>query len=161
MTEIEQILDLYDRILNGYAWHGDPVWKILEGISAQQASTRISRHTHTIWELVCHMTFWEDEVRRRLQGELARSAKDLNFPDMPEPTPANWKATLKEFRATNRALRAALAKLDSSRLNLPLPGRKRPAYVELHGIIQHDLYHAGQIAFLRKILRQTKGRAGL
>jgi len=151
MTETERILDQYDRVMNGSAWHGDPVWKILKGISPQQAARRLSPRTHTIWELVSHMTFWEGEVCRRLAHQPARSAKGLNFPAMPEATEENWNATLAEFRRTNEALRNAIRQLDASLLDRPVLGRKRTIYVELHGIIQHDLYHAGQIAFLKKV----------
>ena len=54
MNEVERILDQYDRAMNGNAWHGDPVWKILDGISAEQAARRVEAQTHTIWELVAH-----------------------------------------------------------------------------------------------------------
>ena len=60
MTEVERILDQYDRAMNGDAWHGDPVWKILDGISAEQAARRAAANTHTIWELVAHMTYLGD-----------------------------------------------------------------------------------------------------
>lgn len=152
MTEVERILDQYDRAMNGDAWHGDPVWKILEGVSAEQAGTRTHPDTHTIWELVSHMTFWETEVYRRFNNLPARSPEKLNFPAMPEPTAENWNAALAEFRQSNVEFRRALSQIDPSRLDQPTAGGDKPAYVEAHGVIQHSLYHAGQIALLRKIL---------
>ena len=155
MNEVERILDQYDRAMNGDAWHGDPVWKILEGISAEQAGARAYPEAHTIWELVAHMTFWETEVYRRLNSLPPRSQKDLNFPAMPEKTSENWNATLAEFRRSNAEFRDALSRLDASELDQAMPGRDKSTYVELHGVIQHSLYHAGQIALLRKILSQN------
>ncbi len=154
MNEIERILEQYDRAMTGNAWHGDPVWKVLEGISAEQAARRVQARTHSIWELVMHMTFWETEVYRRLSGLPARSVAELNFPAVPEATTENWNRALAEFRRSNEEFRTALSKFDVTQLDRPLPGREKSgytAYVEVNGVIQHNLYHAGQIAFLRKL----------
>ncbi len=153
MNEIERTLEQYDRTMNGNAWHGDPVWKVLEGISAEQAARRVGTQSHSIWELVSHMTFWETEVCRRLSGLPARSVEELNFPAAPEATAENWNRTLAEFRRSNEEFRAALTKFDGTQLDRPLPGREKSgytAYIEANGVIEHNLYHSGQIAFLRK-----------
>ncbi len=154
MNEIERILEQYDRAMSGNAWHGDPVWKVLEGIPAEQAARRAQAKTHSIWELVSHMTFWETEVCRRMSDLPARSVEELNFPAAPEATEENWNRTLAEFRRSNEEFRAALTKFDVTQLDQPLPGREKSGYtatVEVNGVIQHNLYHAGQIAFLRKL----------
>lgn len=152
MSEIARILDQYDRAMSGDAWHGDPVWTILDGITAQQAATRPDRNVHNIWELVSHITFWETEVYRRLKHLPPRSPDKLNFLATPEPTAESWNGALEELRQSNRDFRAAVAELDDSQLDQPLPGREKTAYVEVHGVIQHNLYHAGQIALLRKFV---------
>jgi uncharacterized damage-inducible protein DinB len=155
MTEVERMLDQYDRALNGNAWHGDPVWKILDGISAKQAGRGVETQAHTIWQLVAHMTFWETEVWRRLRGLPPRALDELNFPAAPEASEESWQRTLAEFRRSNEDFRKALSQLDPWRLDEPLPGREKSgytAYAELHGVIQHNIYHAGQIAILRKFV---------
>ena len=152
MSEVHRILDQYDRAMKGDAWHGDSIWKILKGISPQQAAAHVDPTAHNIWELVAHMTFWETQVCRRLNRLPDRPANKRNFPATPEATTENWNRTLDEFRKSNCDLRDAISGLTDSRLDRPLPGRKMPAYAEVHGVIQHDLYHAGQIALLRKIV---------
>ena len=153
MTEVERILDQYDRAMNGDAWHGDPVWKILDGIPAEQAARHADASIHTIWELVCHMTYWETEVSRRMNGLPARPANELNFPAMPAATEENWNAALAEFRRSNADFRQALLKLDPWQLDQTPPGRDKSIYIDLHGVIQHHTYHAGQIVILRNILQ--------
>lgn len=97
MNEIERILNQYDREMNGKAWHGDPVWKILDGVSAEQAARRAQVETHSIWELVSHMTFWETEMCRRLGGRPARSLEGLST-SLPLPRrrrrtgPGHWQS---------------------------------------------------------------------
>ena len=161
MSEVDRILDQYDRAMDGDAWHGDPVWKILDSISAEQAAWRAAPQVHTVWELVGHMTFWEMEVVRRLRQLPPGPLEELNFPAMPEATAENWAGTLSEFRKSNLEFRTAVMKLDDSQLDRQLPGRDKSIYVEVHGVVQHHLYHAGQIAILGKILTANKVVTGL
>lgn len=156
MTEVERILDQYDRAMTGDAWHGDPVWKILDGISAEQAAARAHPQRHTIWELVAHMTFWETQVYRRINGLPEMPTERLNFPAMPGPTLENWQSTLDNFRRSNLDIRRCISHLDDARLDQPAPGRDKSIYVEVHGVIQHDLYHAGQIAILRGFATESR-----
>jgi len=150
MTEVERILAEYDRVMQGNAWHGDPIWQILDSISAKAAAHRPIAEAHTIWEIVLHMTFWEGVATRRFAGQRAGLDAALNFPAPPKPTEHNWRKTREEFRASNQKLREALAKLDPARLDELSAAGKRTFYEEAHGVLQHDVYHAGQIALLRK-----------
>ena len=150
MPGVEQLLNHYDGVLNGDAWHGDSVWKTLEGISAQTAAARPLPGCHNIWEIVMHMVFWEGVAAKRLAGERAGLVLELNFPATPEVTEENWSKTLEDFRASNRALRGALAKLEPARLNQLTAAGKRTYYDEAHGILEHHVYHLGQIALLKK-----------
>ena len=151
MTEVARIIDEYDRVMSGSAWHGDPVWKILDGITAKEAADRTVAHGHNIWELVMHMTYWETVAGQRLQNLPSDYPKELNFPATPRATATNWKKTLKAFRVSNRAFRRAMSQLDEARLDDTMPRDKRKSfYREAHGLIQHHVYHAGQIALLKK-----------
>ena len=150
MTEVQRILDQHHRALHGGAWHGDSVWEILQGISPEQAFARPLPAAHTIWELVAHMTFWETEVFRRIQKLPPQSETELNFPKLPEATADHWELVLDGLRRSNADFRQCLAALDDSRLDEPLSGPDKSIYLELHGVIQHHLYHGGQIALLKK-----------
>ena len=50
----------------------------------------------------------------------------------------------------SRQLIAALSGLEASRLDAPIVPGYSSVYVTLHGLVQHNLYHAGQIALLTK-----------
>ncbi len=150
MPEITRILKHYDGVLGGEPWHGDPIWQILGGIPAEVAAARPLDGSHTIWEIVMHMTFWEGVATERLAGQRAGLAEELNFPPMPVVSEENWKQTLDQFRASNQKFRAALAKLDPARLDELTAAGKRTYYGEVHGVIEHTVYHAGQIALLKK-----------
>lgn len=151
MSAIQRILNHYDGVLSGEPWHGDAIWQVLDGISPQQAAARPIPDFHTIWELVMHMSFWEAVAAKRLSGQKAGLIEELNFPAMPAPTEENWRKTLDEFRAGNRAFREALSELDAAKVDELTAARKRTFYGEAHGILEHHIYHIGQIAMLKKI----------
>jgi uncharacterized damage-inducible protein DinB len=155
MTEVRRILDQYDRAMNGSAWHGDPVWQILDGISAERAAARPIANAHSIWELVGHMAYWEGVAGKRLAGLRAGLEEEGNFPPAPlDATAADWQKTLDRFHASNKAFREALEKLDSTRLDDLSAAGKRSFYEEAHGLIEHNVYHAGQVALLAKAMHQ-------
>ncbi|MFZ0912165.1 MAG: DinB family protein [Candidatus Korobacteraceae bacterium] len=155
MTETQRILEHYDRTMHGDAWHSHPVWQVLDGISVEQAASRPLANAHSIWEIVGHMAFWEDVAAKRLGGLRAGLVEDRNFPAAPQATEVNWQKTLEEFRASNQAFREALQKLDPARLNELSAAGERSFYEEAHGLIEHHVYHAGQIALLAKAPNQS------
>jgi len=156
-TEIDRLVDQLEREHKGDAWHGSPLMAIIDGITAQQAATRAVPNGHTIWELVLHVTAWKNETRKRLSGAPAGEPEEGDWPDAGEPTPQRWSEALTRLGRAHEQLVAAVRQLPESRLyeatNDP---RDRPLgvgvsyYVLLHGIVQHDAYHAGQIALLKK-----------
>ena len=154
MTEIERILDQLKRAYEGNAWHGPSVGEALAGVNASQAHARPLANAHSIWELVQHIAVWEGAGRRRLEGD--RAAIDISSPDDWPPADDTSEAAWEQAKAAldrgHEALREAIARVDESRLDEPILEGMSTVYVTLHGVIQHDLYHAGQIAMLKKAL---------
>jgi len=153
MTESARIADQLHRAFAGGAWHGPALRQLLRGVTAKQASARPLRGAHTIWELVLHITAWKRAVLRRMQGKAASLSPSENFPPMPRATPANWKETQAALRTAQNDLHRAMSALPESRLKKIVPGKRYSVYFMLHGLVQHDLYHAGQIALLKKAKR--------
>jgi len=125
--------------------------ELLVDVTAEQAAARPLEAAHTIWELLHHVAAWEAIALRRLQGErLVDVAQSEDWPPVVDRTATAWKRDLAAAREGNSRLRVAIAGLDDARLAAPVPGKDYDNYVLLHGVIQHDLYHAGQIALLKK-----------
>jgi uncharacterized damage-inducible protein DinB len=101
---------------------------------------------------VRHIAVWEDVGRRRLQGDPAdveiSSPEDWPPPD--DTSEAAWKQTKAALDRGHQALVETISNVAESRLEEPIYEGKSSVYVTLHGVIQHDLYHAGQIAILKK-----------
>lgn len=149
-TEPQRIADQLHRAYAGGAWHGPALRQLLRGVSAKQAAARPVRGAHTIWELVLHITAWKRAVLRRMQGKATSLSSAENFPPMPTATAADWKKTQAVLRTAQHDLHRAVSALPDSRLMKIVPGKRYSVYFMLHGLVQHDLYHAGQIALLKK-----------
>jgi uncharacterized damage-inducible protein DinB len=159
MSERDRLLDQLQRAHDGDPWHGSPVKAILQGITHAQAARRPPNGAHSIWEIVLHMTGWRNEVARRATGEPAGEPEGGDWPSVGEPTAARWEAALAALDASHRNLAAVVRGLSDERLiqstndprNREL-GAGVSYYELLHGVVQHDAYHAGQIAIVKKIL---------
>lgn len=151
MNQINKILDQLEVNFHGDAWHGPSLVRILAGVTAEQATARPVQDAHSIWELVLHIIAWKDAPRRRLAGEVFEPTPEEDWPEVTDTGNAAWQNTLKELEASHKKLAEAISKLDDSELHQPATGTEYSNYFMIHGVIQHDLYHAGQIALLKKL----------
>lgn len=153
MTETHRINIQLKAAHQGNSWHGPSLRELLDGVTAAQAAQHLLPETHSIWELVNHIRAWEAIVTRRAQGHVVSDiADEMNFPPVTDASEAAWEAALQQLAETNRQLRDAIQQLSAEQLNEMATGKTHPLYFELHGALQHTLYHAGQIALLKKAL---------
>jgi hypothetical protein len=92
---------------------------------------------------------WQMIAVRAIAGE---PVPELPFPDnwrTSDSCESEWQELLQVLERTNAELCAAVAALDDERLRDQVPGRDYSLYILLHGVVQHNLYHAGQIAILK------------
>ena len=152
MTETHRLNRQLKLAQQGGAWHGPSLLELLDGVTAEQAAARPISDAHSIWELVNHIVAWERIATRRLQGEVIDEvAEEVNFPPVTDTSEAAWQAALAQLAETNRLLREAIKQIDDAKLQDATPGKQHPLYLELYGVLQHDVYHAGQLAFLKKL----------
>jgi uncharacterized damage-inducible protein DinB len=157
-SEVSRLVDQLESEHGGEPWHGTSLVGILSDIGPHQAAARPLAGAHTIWELVLHLTAWKNEVRRRLGGAPAGSPSEGDWPRPPSsPTAEAWQQALDALVDAHRALVDTIARLPDQQLfeltNDPrVEGDESPdTYFQLvQGILQHDVYHSGQIALLKK-----------
>jgi uncharacterized damage-inducible protein DinB len=149
-----RIAEQLARAYEGGAWHGPALREVLADVTAESAAARPIPGAHSIWEIVLHIAVWEDVVRRRLEDQTVQPTDAEDWPRVTDTSDAAWSATLARLERGNRALRETMARLDERALDQAPAGSKNLRYVLAHGVVQHDLYHAGQIALLRKGMRR-------
>ncbi|HET9252589.1 MAG TPA: DinB family protein [Candidatus Eisenbacteria bacterium] len=148
--EIERLADEHRRALRGPSWHGPSVLQVLDGVRAETASRRAVPGAHTIWEIVRHIEVWDRVVIRRIEGEIFDPTPEQDWPPVLESDEASWTRDVAAMVATHEELNAAIRGLTPDALDVRA-AENRPELSRLvYGAAHHELYHAGQIAILRK-----------
>jgi uncharacterized damage-inducible protein DinB len=150
MSELDSIVDEMQKIHDGDAWHGPALRESLAGLSPQQAAARPIASAHSIWEIVRHITVWERVFHRRLGGEPVSEPEEGDFPQPGEINEDLWMNTLAELDAEHEKLLNVVRNLTDAGLERKVVNRDYNVRFQLHAIVRHHVYHAGQIALLRK-----------
>lgn len=155
-ARVRLLLDVFDQAFRAPAWHGTPLRGTLRGVSAREALWRPGRGRNCIWDLVLHTAYWKYMVRRRLlrDPELAFPREGANFPALPaQPDEPAWRRDRALLDGEHALLRRAIAALRPAQLEQRGWRSKWRVKQEVYGIASHDLYHAGQIQVLKKLMR--------
>ncbi len=144
-AEVQKIINILKHTFEKDAWHGSSVKEALADVAEEQAFNRIG-DSHSIIELVAHITAWRNYVTEKLRGNDSIELTDeQNF-----SKERDWNKALLNLEQSQVNLLKALEETPDEKLNEVVPNRKFKFYTMLHGIIHHDLYHTGQIVLLKK-----------
>ncbi len=155
MSEMTRLDDQLRRAMEKNAWHGPAVGEVLAGVKAVTASARPIAGAHTIWELVLHITAWIRAGEMGLVGEKIHIPDAEDWPAVTSRSEEDWKNALRGMDAAYKRLRSDLSETNDARLDDTVTGQDYSVYVLLHGVVQHCLYHAGQIVLLKAAARNA------
>ncbi len=152
MAPAHLILALLDEGYEKKTWHGPNLKQSIKGVTARQAAWRPGPGRHNIWELTLHAAYWKYAVRRRIEGGKRGSfaLKGSNFFARPEKgrlSEAAWRTDKALLEREHRALHQTIARV----LRTPRAARLLRM---LYGVAFHDVYHAGQIRLLRRLMEK-------
>jgi uncharacterized damage-inducible protein DinB len=154
MKEIQRVADQLKRSFHGNAWHGPALLELLSGVSAEQAAARPIAGVHSVWEIVLHVGAWETAARNWLAGEIAELPVldgERDWPPVYDTSATQWEQTVNNLTAGHDELVRQVLRLREEQLADVICGRDYSNYFLLHGLAQHNTYHAGQIALLKKL----------
>lgn len=149
-VEVERIRDQLRRAVSGDAWHGPSVAESIADLDAAGAWSRLSATTHSPVELVLHIAAWLEIVARRFAGETVSPTATEDWPTPPVQGDVAWNDCVQRLHRAHAALDRLLAAATDDRLGAIVPGQDITLYVMLHGMVQHSVYHAGQIILIRR-----------
>ena len=154
-AECERIAEQLTSTLDGEAWYGDSLRQILAGVSAAQAGARPIASAHSIWELVVHVEAWVRFALGAIDGvpipPWPAMPKELDWPLVTASDQVAWEQALQSFFGKHTELAAAIQRFGDERLTVVVPGRTYNFYRLFQSTTQHAVYHAGQMALLKKI----------
>jgi uncharacterized damage-inducible protein DinB len=153
MTEIERILDQFQRGWDGDAWHGPSLREVLRDVTASEANSRPIAGSHSIAEIVQHQSYWRGAMVERVAGKLVSPGHDEQWPPVRDASESAWQEALALLESRHQAMMHTLKRLSDEQLSQPIAGRNYDVYLQLHGSLQHDIYHIGQIALLKRAVR--------
>src|SRR5467141_1370079 len=159
--EISLLLKIIDEAYQKAAWHGPNLRGSIRGVTHREAAWRPGAGRHNIWEIAVHAAYWKYAVRRRLLGE-KRGSFSLQgsnwFPRPVERSEQAWRADVAILDGEHQRLRDAVSALQPEYLERPARGSKTLVRRLIAGIALHDVYHAGQIQLIKKLLRAGSSR---
>ncbi|HRQ42116.1 MAG TPA: hypothetical protein PLD25_29710 [Chloroflexota bacterium] len=149
MSEIVRVARLLEQTFEGKPYYCPSLLSTLEHIPADIAIRKPRWSAHSIWDVVVHLTAELNYAHTVIDGTAeAWIAGETTWPAITDTSPAAWQKASAELKKANRALGHAVKQLDDSILEQkPVPVRG-PFYLMLHGTIQHNVFHAGQISLL-------------
>lgn len=147
-------------IWRGNPWFGDCSQKILGGVTAAEASRRIAPGTHTIWEIVAHMTAWTETASARVRGAGAKAPERGDWPAVTATSDAAWAAALATLETARAELLAEIEGTHEEDIQIHVKNHS-PPFADtgisragtVAGLIDHDAYHLGQIAMIKRAVR--------
>jgi uncharacterized damage-inducible protein DinB len=151
MDEVRRIHDQLKRSLDGHAWHGPALEELLADVPASKAFCHPIPEAHSIWEIVLHISAWGEAAQRMLNGEDVGALDPCtDWPKVGRHSEEEWHRARGHLESVMRRLLEDVHDLTDEELLEIVPGHKYSVYFLLHGVVQHNIYHAGQIALLKK-----------
>ena len=159
MLDNEAARDILSAGASGDAWYGSSTADVLSGLDATSASRHVEGYAHSVWELLLHSTGWMEEVARRLEGHAPSPPPDGDWPAPGETTDGAWEQAQRRFRASAVNLGERMAAFDPARWTTMVGESREQALgtgvtyaAMVIGVIQHNAYHTGQMALLRRAI---------
>lgn len=153
--EIQYIISMLKEAYEGDPWHGRSIKSLLSEVNAATGLKKPSDNSHSIAELVYHMVTWRDFTISRLRPEAGRDSayfEKIDWRKLDHSNADTWTKGLALLEESQQKLVTLLEEYNDSILAEPVDERKYNFKKLLYGLVQHDVYHAGQIAYAWKLL---------
>jgi hypothetical protein len=152
---VDALLQLLGEAFDRPSWHGTNLRGSVRGVAAKTALWRPHPSRHNIWELVVHAAYWKYVVRRRLTGEkrgsFALQGSNWFVRPAPDRSDRAFRADVRLLLREHELLLEVIGRLTDRDLARRSRGSKWTKGGLVRGVAAHDLYHAGQIQFLKRL----------
>jgi uncharacterized damage-inducible protein DinB len=155
--EIQSIIRNLQNVNTGEPWYGRPIYEILDEIDSSIVYKKPNKDSHSLIELLYHMLTWAEFALKRLEGDTEQDMAAFEKLDWRkiDPSVHSWEKGLEEFKQVHKYIATILEAKDDEFLKEIVNYRKYNFRFLLNGLIQHNIYHIGQIAFLAKLKSKT------
>ena len=151
--EIQSIIANLERVNTGQPWYGKAVYEMLDEIDPAIVYKKPNKQ-HSLAELLYHMITWADFTLHRIKGDKEKDMaafEELDWRKI-DPEVHTWEKGLTEFKNIHKEIVELLNKKDDEFLKEIVDYRQYNFRFLLNGLIQHNIYHIGQVAYVKKLL---------
>ena len=150
--EVTAIIKNLDTTLSGQPWFGRAIYELIQEADESVVHKKPGQGLHSLNELIWHMQTWAAFTLAQLEEQ---SMEDLQAIEMLDWRQLNakehtWKKGVKALKDCHQRIIKILSTKEDAFLKEMVPGRQYNFRFMLNGLIQHNIYHAGQIAQLNK-----------
>lgn len=150
MNETARFQKLFEDLFDGQPWLEVTIAGTLRGLNAQQAARKPHADWNSIWEITNHLIHWRENVLERVKGEILTTPNDNYFRALTDTSDDAWLKTLARLESSQKNWLGFLEQLKPEDLENEYPPNRMSYADHIHGILQHDAYHLGQIVMLAK-----------
>ena len=158
-VEIQFITAQLQETYGGDPWFGRCIQKVLGDVSDEMAFEKPAGQ-HSILDLVWHMITWREFAVDRLPQKKPQMQlqyfEQNDWRKLDYSNKTLWQQVLDRLQETQDELVRLLKKQDDTLLEKPVADRNYTFRKLLHGVVQHDIYHLGQIAYIQKWQQQRE-----
>jgi uncharacterized damage-inducible protein DinB len=155
--EVSNIISQLKEAYEGDPWFGRAILKILAEVDERTAYEKPGGQ-HSTLELLWHMITWREFSIDRLQHSPQMALayfEEMDWRELDHNDTTLWKQGLERLQETQNQLVTLLEVQTDELLDHNVKERNYTFRKLLYGIIQHDIYHLGQIAYIQKLLKET------
>jgi hypothetical protein len=151
---VNPLVSALDEAFDQKSWHGTNLRGSIRRVTAVKAVWRPGPGRHNIWEIALHCAYWKYTVWRQLSGAPRASfpLKGSNFWVREEPDEKFWALEKDLLVTMHGSLRGEVEKLRPEDLAKKPSGGKYTREFLIRGVAAHDLYHAGQIQLIKRLI---------
>jgi len=152
--EVQSIIKNLQNVLDGTPWFGRPVFAILKEIHPVMVYTKPGGNSHSLIELLYHIITWSEFTVKRLEKEPEEDIQAFDQSDwrLIDPHIHTWANALEQFKTAHDRILEILQNKQDAFLQEKVDYRQYNFRFLLNGLIQHDIYHLAQIAYVKKLL---------
>lgn len=153
-TEVQTIIGKLKEVLNGQPWYGKPVYELLDEVNQDLQYVQPRPNSHSLIDLLYHMVTWAEFVQKRIEKEPIADMEAFESTDWRpiDPDTHDWQKGVAALTASHQEIATLMQTKDDAFLNEIVDYRKYDFRYLLNGLIQHNIYHLGQIAYVNKLL---------
>lgn len=152
--EVLSVIQNLETSLSGRPWYGKAVYELLQEIDESKTTFKPNHQDHSLNDLLWHMITWAEFVLAHLENQEEAERKAIEARDwrITDPFHHSWQKGITKLKSIHKKIADLLADKEDSFLNEMVPNRPYNFRFMLNGLIQHNIYHAGQMAYLKKML---------